>query len=45
VTGEPRHGRLPKSPSPEWSPESVVQAQLEALRMYDFSQVWDMLIL
>jgi hypothetical protein len=33
ITGEPAEaGELPAEPSPQWGPESVVAAQLQALR-------------
>jgi len=39
VSGEPAHADAPTGPSPEWSPEAVVAAQLEALSRGDASAV------
>jgi len=40
ASGEPRHPDLPLSPSPEHPPETVVQAQLSALRDLDAFTAW-----
>lgn len=38
VRGEARHPVLPTTPSPEFPPESVVEAQLRALQDYNFDK-------
>ncbi|KAL6754152.1 hypothetical protein V8C86DRAFT_380096 [Haematococcus lacustris] len=43
VVGEPLHSQLPDSPSPEWPPEVVVAAQMEALRQRDYARVFALL--
>lgn len=40
IHGEPMHAVLPTTHSPEFSPESVVEAQLEALRRLDLASAY-----
>lgn len=39
ITGEPKHTALPVTPSPEFSPEAVVQSQVHALQELCIEQV------